>query len=154
MNPYELCPRFEKCSVNVCPLHFNFRRLQDSPNDPEQKCTLPKTIRKRLGISLSWKGLTDSELAAQKRWDSLPEEVKQSRIAKIQERSLFIRLSKKGYAITRKSSSQVPEAHKNEITSLNSALKNEPSTGSIQKEAGSQEQPLFSNKIGDYYEEV
>jgi hypothetical protein len=101
--PFKLCPRFDNgCCVNKCPLHPDFKKLLSDESDPQVKCTLPKSIRKRLGASLSWKGLTDREISGQKRWDSLPEEVKQERIKKISERSLFARLSKKGYAITPK----------------------------------------------------
>lgn len=99
MMPFEQCPRFERCCVNVCPLHPNYKKLKSADSDPEQKCTLPKSIRKRLGVSLAWKGMTEKEISGAKRWDSLPENVKQTRIANLKERSLFVRLSKKGYAV-------------------------------------------------------
>lgn len=100
--PFKLCPRFDFCNINHCPLHPDFKKLISDESDPQQKCTLPKSIRKRLGSSLSWEGLTKREISGQKIWDSLPEEIKQARIKKISERSLFARLSMKGYAITPK----------------------------------------------------
>ena len=39
-------------------------------------CTLPKSIRLRLGTTLSWKGLKDSEIAAAKRYENLSPEQK------------------------------------------------------------------------------
>jgi hypothetical protein len=76
--PHELCPRFEKCGVNVCPLHKNYKKLLASEEDQEKKCTLPKSIRKRLGSSLAWKGLTEREIAGSKRYDNLSPEQKQA----------------------------------------------------------------------------
>lgn len=110
MEAYECCPRFEKCCINKCILHPDYKKLQSVDSDPEQKCTLPKSIRKRLGASLSWGGLKESEIKGQKRWDSLPDEVKLARIAKLKKTSLINRLSEKGYSISPKSS-VISETH-------------------------------------------
>ena len=112
--PFELCPRFETCCVNKCPLHPDFKKLLSDESDQQIKCTIEKNVRKRLGISLPWKGLTERELSGQKRWDSLSEEVKQERRKKMAERSLFARLSKKGYAITPKRKDKSETLYKND----------------------------------------
>lgn len=73
---YESCPRFEKCAVNKCPLDLD----RDYRNyiEGEKKCTMAKSIRLRLGKDLPWLGLTNSELAAKKRWESLIESEKEN----------------------------------------------------------------------------
>lgn len=93
------CPRFAFCDCNNCPLSVIF--YNSLPEDNTPKCTLAKSIRKRLGLKwkLKNKGLTARELNAQNKWDSMPEEEKQARIKKLQENSPITRLANKGYAI-------------------------------------------------------
>lgn len=73
--PQRECPRWDKCSVNHCPLDpFQDDRLSD-PADKEQKCTIAKTIRVRIGSKypdlLPMGGLKPSEHAAAKRFANL-----------------------------------------------------------------------------------
>lgn len=58
------CPRFEKCSVNNCPLNTAFNReLSSFDCDKEHKCTLAKKIRFSIGkkYTLSNLGLKPRE---------------------------------------------------------------------------------------------
>jgi hypothetical protein len=32
-NPFELCPRFETCQLNKCPLHPDFHKLENDLTD-------------------------------------------------------------------------------------------------------------------------
>ena len=72
------CPRFDRCSVNNCPLHSRYNKGLEGFDDLEQKCTIAKTIRERIGrkYNLPNLGLTPGELKGKKRWDALPEEQK------------------------------------------------------------------------------
>lgn len=72
------CPRFQRCSVPICPLDL----LQDErdylPGEP--KCTMAKSIRYRIGQDndLPRKGLTKMEWAARQRYlNRSPEEKEQ-----------------------------------------------------------------------------
>lgn len=116
----EECPRFDKCNITNCILHPDYnKKLRDDPSDPSMikgsKC-IPKSIRKRIAEKWGLKhgGLTLREISAQKRWDDLPEEVKEVRRESMRKRSLFLRLSKKGYAITPKNKSKASETRVNE----------------------------------------
>jgi len=73
--PNEKCPRFQACNVPVCPLEPLMDERLALPG--EEKCTLGKTIRLRLGKDLPWLGLTPRENAAKCRWDALPESEKE-----------------------------------------------------------------------------
>lgn len=99
IKPFEICPRFPKCNVNKCPLHLDFLKLESSEYDRAVKCTLSKSIRKKLGGELAHKGLTQRELSGAKRWNSLSLEEQEARRQKGRENSLFLRLSRKGYKI-------------------------------------------------------
>lgn len=94
----------DRCCCNKCPLHPDYERLENDPSDPMKKCILPKRIRKAIGtyFGLKNRGLTSRELKAEKRWAELPQEVKDQRIKEITQKGLFYRLSRKGYAVTRK----------------------------------------------------
>jgi len=73
------CPRYPKCSVPICPLDAEKDRRVYLKGEP--KCTLPKSIRMRLGKDLPWKGLFPREYATWKQWQGKsPEE--RSRLAK------------------------------------------------------------------------
>lgn len=95
----EECPRFAFCCVNDCSL--SLVKYESLKEDNQNKCTLAKSIRTRLGLkwNLKNKGLTARELNAQNKWDSLSAEEKQARIKKLQEHSPITRLASKGYAI-------------------------------------------------------
>ena len=66
--PEENCPSFEKCNTNKCPLHKDYDKLIDSPEDKKikgwKKCRTKKEVRKRIGMifDLKNKGLTYKEL--------------------------------------------------------------------------------------------
>lgn len=83
--PFHDCPRFETCSVNVCPLD-PFRNEKNSFSD-EKDCPMEKRVRLRLGKDLPWLGLTKAEFKAKNRWERLPEEEKQA----MRQRMLVIR---------------------------------------------------------------
>lgn len=77
------CPRYERCSVPICPLDL----LQDGRTRlaGEPVCTLPKSRRLRIGqgSELPRQGLTKKEWAARQRWESLTEAERQCRMAKL-----------------------------------------------------------------------
>lgn len=77
------CPRFERCSVPVCPLDL-LRDKRDALRD-DSKCHLPKSRRHRIGkgTDLEHQGLTKREWAAVKRWEALSEDQKQRRKANL-----------------------------------------------------------------------
>lgn len=54
---YEVCPRFERCGCNKCPLHKDFVKLQNDTSDKERKCKCPKVIRKDIGAYFKLKNL-------------------------------------------------------------------------------------------------
>jgi len=68
-NPYLDWPRFEKCSVNVCPLDPKMQEKEQLPG--ETGCPMRKSVRLRLGKDLSWLGLTPRELTAKRKRDSM-----------------------------------------------------------------------------------
>lgn len=61
---FEICPKYSYCSVNKCPLHKKFIKLQSAPEDKERKCKCPKRIRKEIGAYFKLKnvGLSVREL--------------------------------------------------------------------------------------------
>jgi len=64
--PFEVCPRFKICSVNRCPLHKDYNKLQIDKNDKEKKCKVSKLIRKEISLHFNLKnrGLTLRELSS------------------------------------------------------------------------------------------
>ena len=82
--PYHECPRFNRCSVNNCPLSFNYPFLVNY-EDRDPKCTLEKSVRVRIGSKyprLKYQGMTAKEFNATKRYESLSVEEKE-RLARI-----------------------------------------------------------------------
>ncbi len=82
--PYHECPRFNRCSVNNCPLSFNYPFLVNY-EDRDPKCTLEKSVRVRIGSKypkLKYQGMTGKEFSATKRYESLSIEEKE-RLARI-----------------------------------------------------------------------
>jgi hypothetical protein len=82
--PYTECPRFDRCSVNVCPLDPDIRLRNRLPGEP--RCTLWKWIRTRIGTKyvdvLPLGGLTSREAAGKRAWERLaPEEQERLRAA-------------------------------------------------------------------------
>lgn len=73
--PYHDCPRFNVCSVNICPVDPDIKQKNFEPGD--EVCTLPKSYRMRLGKDLPWLGLRPRELTSKRRWEALPEAEKE-----------------------------------------------------------------------------
>jgi len=61
---FEICPKWEHCSCNKCPIHKDFVKLQSAPEDHDRKCCCPKRIRKEIGVYFKLKnmGLREREL--------------------------------------------------------------------------------------------
>lgn len=80
--PYMECTRYQRCSVNHCPLDPDQDTRQSHPGDKQQKCTLAKTIRVRIGSkypdSLTLGGLTPREHQSKLRWSKLTAAQKQA----------------------------------------------------------------------------
>lgn len=61
------CPSFDRCNTNKCPLHRDFYKLQDSPEDKIlsdwKKCRASKLVRMKIAKAFRLKslGLTDRE---------------------------------------------------------------------------------------------
>jgi len=92
MEPYKDCPRFEKCSVNCCPLDIEARSRVSLPDDPDTECRARIVTRKLIALKygLMNKGMTEKEIIRERRskarkawWNSLPEEEKQRRLANL-----------------------------------------------------------------------
>jgi len=121
-NAAEECPRFEFCNINKCILNPEFKKLVNDESDTamlkKDKC-IPKSIRVRISKKWGLKhgGLTDREQQARKRWDDLPEEVKQARIKKMQEISALSRLLKKGGKVIPPKTKQSQKPYTKEISS-------------------------------------
>ena len=69
LEPHENCPSFDKCFTNKCPLHPNFKKLQDTPEDKKilgwRKCRANKLVRMKIAKAFRLKslGLTNRERA-------------------------------------------------------------------------------------------
>lgn len=77
--PYNECPRFQKCSVNNCPLHPSYPNLPIA-DDKEKKCTMEKQVRLRIGSKypeLKYQGLTVKEWTGKTRFESLSDSDKE-----------------------------------------------------------------------------
>jgi len=72
IQPYEDCPRFQKCNVNVCPLDsdINDKFLLEG----EDKCRVEKPTRLRIGSKYSYllphQGFTKREVHNKEKWDA------------------------------------------------------------------------------------
>ncbi len=55
----ENCPRFNSCSVPICPLDPDMAKRVYVRGEP--KCTMRKGVRIRLGSELPWKGMKARE---------------------------------------------------------------------------------------------
>ena len=80
--PYDECPRFNRCSVNNCPLSFSYP-LFKYPEDKETRCKLAKSIRVRIGSKypeLKFQGMTAKEWTATKRCLNVEERERLARI--------------------------------------------------------------------------
>lgn len=89
---YRECSRFERCSVNNCPLHELYPNLYTDPEDREKKCTMEKNVRIRIGANypeLKLKGYTQREYSAKVREDAMSQEDKQKRADRVK-KYLFV----------------------------------------------------------------
>jgi len=91
--PYRACTRFNKCSVNNCPLHPGYPDMLSDPDDIEPKCTLPKSYRLKVadmfpGV-LKLGGMTPREYSGKLRWESKPQE-ERARLIALGKKSLFV----------------------------------------------------------------
>jgi len=81
---YRFCPRFDKCSVNKCPLDSHYPNRESILTDYERKCGVSKLIRVRIHEehkgNLKYKGMTQGEYNAKQRWDNLSDQEKHRRI--------------------------------------------------------------------------
>ena len=66
VNPMLQCPRFERCSVNHCPLDIEKDEHLPCKFDKEKVCTINKKLRMRIGSKLKNIGLKAQELAQMK----------------------------------------------------------------------------------------
>jgi len=77
--PMNKCPRFFRCSVPICPLDPDKDKRVYLQGEP--RCTLAKSIRRKLGKDLPWKGLFPREFSALNRWEKKSPEDKSKFIA-------------------------------------------------------------------------
>jgi len=68
--PMYECPRFSKCSAPICPLDPDW--TERVYIEGEEKCTMQRSVRERLGGTLPNKGLKYGEFTNSKYWESLP----------------------------------------------------------------------------------
>ena len=76
------CPRYKFCNAPKCPLdYFRDERVKLAGED---KCALPKSIRKRIGkgTALKYQGLTKKEYTGMKIWEAKSDEEKREIIEK------------------------------------------------------------------------
>ena len=66
------CPRFDRCTVPICPLDPDQDLRTHLPGEP--RCALAKSIRHRIGKEpgLPCQGLTKREWASLQIWQNLP----------------------------------------------------------------------------------
>lgn len=66
------CPRFNKCGCPICPLDTDMEKRVYIKS--EEKCTLARSLRQRLGRNVPWRGLFPRELAGLSSWAGRSEE--------------------------------------------------------------------------------
>lgn len=100
-DPMELCPAFERCQCNRCPLNPDPNQKIDS-SDFQKKCLCAKSIRKEIGsyFKLKNEGLTGKELAGARLWAKMSEKERQEKILKIKEKSPVARCLEKNLIVT------------------------------------------------------
>lgn len=128
---HEECPRFEKCGVNRCPLHKNYKKLQPSEFDLEQKCSVAKSIRLRIGkeYKLSNLGLTEKELSARKRWENMPLEKQEAIKERMRKTLISFKKSKQAQPDSNSLNAPMKSLNTKQTTlPLNNQLKSEQRT--------------------------
>ena len=82
--PQQECPRWDRCSVNFCPLDPEQDDHPVHKLDKEQKCPMEKGVRARIGAKypdlLPRLGLTVREWAAKQAFECLSPAVKAQRV--------------------------------------------------------------------------
>jgi hypothetical protein len=76
MNPEKLCPRYDRCSVNNCPLTTRYPNQVVCDLDKEKTCPMEKNVRERIAAqfppgTLKHDGMTAREHSAFIRYGSL-----------------------------------------------------------------------------------
>lgn len=94
------CPRYDRCSVNNCPLDTSYPNLFVDLNDAHQKCPMEKNVRIRISSQypglLKHGGLTTREASAKARYDALPPAVKADMANRGRDRLKLLRAYKQG----------------------------------------------------------
>lgn len=96
-SPMRECPRYDRCSVNHCPLDPDQDQHLAHPEDQQRKCPMEKQVRHRIGFKfhhlLPLDGLTPAEAAGARSWAKLPaaqqwerKEAARERMAKLRDR--------------------------------------------------------------------
>lgn len=98
MNPAKECPRWERCSVNRCPLDPGYNAYPRLATDPQKDCPMESGVRLRIGSKypdlLPNRGLSRAEASARARYDSLTEAEKAAKTAILAEaRKKLVRFS-------------------------------------------------------------
>ena len=85
MQPMRECPRFDRCSVNNCPLNTGYPDLYVYPEDMYPKCNMEKNVRVRISSKypgiLKFGGLKQREYSGKLREDRMTPEEKDKRIS-------------------------------------------------------------------------
>lgn len=75
-HPPKLCPRFDSCSVNNCPLGPAYPNRLVHPDDNQKSCPMEKSVRARIAKRfpglLPMQGLTRPEYAGKMAFDQKP----------------------------------------------------------------------------------
>lgn len=91
MEPNRECPRFQRCSVNNCPLDSGYPDYDTSPLDKERKCTFSKARRILIAVKypgvLKYGGRTKAEYSAFLAYEQLSSEDK-IKLAELGKKSL------------------------------------------------------------------
>lgn len=84
--PFYPCPRYDRCSVNNCPLHPKYPDLYFDEADADKVCDLGKNRRTLIASQfpgiLKYGGLTPREFKAQARWAAMSPEEREAKIEK------------------------------------------------------------------------
>lgn len=121
---FELCPRFEICSCNSCPLDLNYPQIKSLPEDPEIKCKISKPIRKEIGefFKLKLAGLTEREFSFKIREQKLTPEQKQARKERFMQNVLLSPINSKTGAKIRELKEDILKPKDKSQTFENSAI--------------------------------
>ena len=79
------CPKWDRCSVNSCPLDSEQDEHESRPDDPQTKCKAGRSERYKIGkeTELPRRGLTKKEWAALQRELKVPPEKRKARMEKM-----------------------------------------------------------------------